>query len=83
MCLAGAPVGASEMNHHVSPPKRSAVAPMKPPTRRAIAKQQTRRRILAAARRLFGELGYERATIRDIRRKHRVRHESGCRPSHW
>jgi AcrR family transcriptional regulator len=39
---------------------------MKPLTRRAIAKQQTRRRVLAAARRLFGEFGYERATIRDI-----------------
>jgi AcrR family transcriptional regulator len=36
------------------------------PTRRAIAKQQTRSRVLAAARKLFAEHGYERATIRDI-----------------
>jgi len=36
------------------------------PTRRALAKQQTRNRVLAAARRLFGEHGYEGATIRDI-----------------
>jgi len=36
------------------------------PTRRALAKQQTRTRVLAAARRLFGEHGYEGATIRDI-----------------
>ncbi|HEY3695693.1 TetR/AcrR family transcriptional regulator [Phenylobacterium sp.] len=36
------------------------------PTRRAIAKQQTRNRVLAAARKLFSEHGYEGATIRDI-----------------
>ena len=36
------------------------------PTRRAIAKQQTRAKVLAAARRLFSEQGYEGATIRDI-----------------
>lgn len=35
-------------------------------TRRAIAKQQTRAKVLAAARRLFSEQGYEGATIRDI-----------------
>lgn len=35
-------------------------------TRRALAKQQTRSRILEAARRLFTEHGYEGATIRDI-----------------
>lgn len=36
------------------------------PTRRALAKQQTRTKVLAAARRLFSEQGYEGATIRDI-----------------
>lgn len=40
--------------------------PPRAPTRRAIAKQQTRSRILEAARRLFSEHGYEGATIRDI-----------------
>ncbi|MET0294329.1 MAG: TetR/AcrR family transcriptional regulator [Phenylobacterium sp.] len=35
-------------------------------TRRALAKQQTRAKVLAAARRLFSESGYEGATIRDI-----------------
>ncbi|WP_293379298.1 TetR/AcrR family transcriptional regulator [Phenylobacterium sp.] len=39
---------------------------MKAPTRRALAKQQTRAKVLAAARRLFSEQGYEGATIRDI-----------------
>lgn len=36
------------------------------PTRRALAKQQTRAKVLAAARKLFSEAGYEGATIRDI-----------------
>lgn len=36
------------------------------PTRRALAKQQTRAKVLSAARRLFSEAGYEGATIRDI-----------------
>jgi AcrR family transcriptional regulator len=36
------------------------------PTRRALAKQQTRVRVLAAARQLFSMHGYEGATIRDI-----------------
>src|SRR5689334_21226697 len=53
------------MNQHVSSLKADA-SRTKPMTRRAVAKQQTRRRILAAARRLFSVLGYERATIRDI-----------------
>jgi AcrR family transcriptional regulator len=35
-------------------------------SRRALAKQQTRQRLLAAARRLFISRGYEAATIRDI-----------------
>ena len=39
---------------------------VKAPTRRALAKQQTRAKVLAAARRLFSEQGYEGATIRDI-----------------
>jgi AcrR family transcriptional regulator len=38
----------------------------KAPTRRALAKQQTRAKVLEAARRLFSEQGYEGATIRDI-----------------
>ena len=38
----------------------------KAPTRRSLAKQQTRAKVLAAARRLFSEQGYEGATIRDI-----------------
>src|SRR5436190_413215 len=36
------------------------------PTRRALAKQQTRLKVLAAARKLFSDEGYEGATIRDI-----------------
>lgn len=36
------------------------------PTRRALAKQQTRAKVLQAARQLFSEEGYEGATIRDI-----------------
>src|SRR2546430_13508516 len=39
---------------------------MRAPPRRALAKQQTRAKVLAAARRLFSESGYEGATIRDI-----------------
>lgn len=38
------------------------------PTRRALAKQQTREKILAAGRELFMTRGYEGATIRDIAR---------------
>lgn len=36
------------------------------PTRRALAKQKTRERVLQAARALFAEKGFEGATIRDI-----------------
>ena len=36
------------------------------PTRRALAKERTRSKVLAAARHLFSERGYEGATIRDI-----------------
>lgn len=35
-------------------------------TRRSLAKQQTREKVLQAARQLFSERGYEAATIRDI-----------------
>jgi AcrR family transcriptional regulator len=51
---------------HISPIQVAADAPARPPTRRALAKQQTRQKVLAAARRLFSEQGYEGATIRDI-----------------
>lgn len=37
-----------------------------PLTRRAMAKQRTRERLLDAARKLFAERGYEAATVRDI-----------------
>jgi AcrR family transcriptional regulator len=37
-----------------------------PMTRRALAKQQTRRRLIDAARRLVAERGYEAATLRDV-----------------
>src|ERR1051325_7568238 len=50
----------------VAPLHAAEEAPMKAPTRRALAKQQTRAKVLAAARRLFSEAGYEGATIRDI-----------------
>ena len=58
-------VGPSHMNS-VSPTQAAEGAAAKPPTRRALAKQQTRVKVLAAARRLFSEQGYEGATIRDI-----------------
>lgn len=51
---------------HVTPTEVSSEARVKGPTRRALAKQQTRNKVLAAARRLFSEKGYEGATIRDI-----------------
>jgi AcrR family transcriptional regulator len=51
---------------HVSPDEVSGEVRTKGPTRRALAKQQTRLKVLAAARRLFSEHGYEGATIRDI-----------------
>jgi len=38
----------------------------KPLTRRALAKLKTRQTLLASARLLFGERGYEAATVRDI-----------------
>lgn len=44
----------------------SAVAHVRRPTQRALAKQRTREKILASAKALFTEKGYEGATIRDI-----------------
>ena len=53
------------MNHL---PLRSigAIAQVRRPTQRAMAKQRTREKILASAKSLFTEKGYEGATIRDI-----------------
>lgn len=51
---------------HISPNQVAVDIPARAPTRRALAKQQTRLKVLAAARRLFSEQGYEGATIRDI-----------------
>jgi AcrR family transcriptional regulator len=51
---------------HISPNQVAAESPVRAPTRRALAKQQTRAKVLAAARKLFSEEGYEGATIRDI-----------------
>jgi AcrR family transcriptional regulator len=51
---------------HVSPLEAASETKFKAPTRRALAKQQTRTKVLSAARRLFSEQGYEGATIRDI-----------------
>ena len=39
------------------------------PNQRALAKLRTREKILAAAKALFAEHGYEAATIRDIARQ--------------
>lgn len=54
------------MKHVTSPLKNAAPTEVKVPTRRAVAKQQTRLKVLEAARQLFSEVGYEGATIRDI-----------------
>jgi AcrR family transcriptional regulator len=54
------------MKHLTPPPEGAAETQVKVPTRRTLAKQQTRAKVLAAARRLFSEQGYEGATIRDI-----------------
>ena len=51
---------------HVTPTEVTSEARVKGPTRRALAKLQTRNKVLAAARKLFSEHGYEGATIRDI-----------------
>jgi AcrR family transcriptional regulator len=54
------------MKHVSSNIEVTGEAQVRVPTRRALAKQQTRAKVLAAARRLFSESGYEGATIRDI-----------------
>ena len=54
------------MKHVSSNIEVAGEAEVRVPTRRALAKQQTRAKVLAAARRLFSEAGYEGATIRDI-----------------
>lgn len=51
---------------HVTQAESEAEARVRMPTRRAMAKQQTRAKVLAAARDLFSQEGYEGATIRDI-----------------
>src|SRR5689334_20954712 len=57
---------ASTPMKHISPSDVTAESSVRTPTRRALAKQQTRAKVLSAARRLFSEEGYEGATIRDI-----------------
>jgi AcrR family transcriptional regulator len=47
-------------------PARSFEVGAEPLTGRALAKQRTRQRLLAAARKLISERGYEAATVRDI-----------------
>lgn len=54
------------MKHFTTPVHSASETQVKVPTRRALAKQQTRAKVLDAARRLFSEAGYEGATIRDI-----------------
>ena len=51
---------------HVAEVEGHAETRVRRPTRRALAKQQTRAKVLAAARELFSTEGYEGATIRDI-----------------
>lgn len=51
---------------HMATMEAEGEAAIKAPTRRAAAKQQTRVKVLTAARALFSEAGYEGATIRDI-----------------
>ncbi|MDP1874385.1 TetR/AcrR family transcriptional regulator [Phenylobacterium sp.] len=51
---------------HVAEVEGQAETRVRMPTRRALAKQQTRAKVLAAARELFSTQGYEGATIRDI-----------------
>jgi AcrR family transcriptional regulator len=51
---------------HVAEVQGQSETRVRMPTRRALAKQQTRAKVLAAARELFGAQGYEGATIRDI-----------------
>jgi AcrR family transcriptional regulator len=52
--------------NHIAYGGLTAQEPAERPNQRALAKQRTREKILAAARSLFAERGYEGATIRDI-----------------
>lgn len=54
------------MNHVPNGFRSAAADDQRPLTRRAQAKLQTRDKVLAAAKRLFIDRGYEAATIRDI-----------------
>jgi AcrR family transcriptional regulator len=54
------------MKHVPGTLRGASEADVRVPTRRALAKQHTRAKVLAAARKLFSESGYEGATIRDI-----------------
>ncbi len=51
---------------HIAPIQAAGETVVKVPTRRTLAKLQTRAKVLLAARQLFSEQGYEGATIRDI-----------------
>src|SRR6185312_9150678 len=59
------PTGTDPMNQ-ITLGGLEAAAPAQRPTQRALAKQRTREKILASAKALFAERGYEAATIRDI-----------------
>ena len=52
--------------NHIAYGGISALEPAERPNQRALAKQRTREKIVAAAKTLFAERGYEGATIRDI-----------------
>lgn len=54
------------MKHVTGEIEAAGEAHVKVPSKRALAKQQTRQKVLQAARKLFSEQGYEGATIRDI-----------------
>jgi len=53
---------------YMNPKTLAPVEPPARPSRRTLAKQQTREKVVAAARELFTRRGYEGATIRDIAR---------------
>jgi AcrR family transcriptional regulator len=52
--------------NHIPLRSLTGIAQVRRPTQRALAKQRTREKILASAKDLFTEKGYEGATIRDI-----------------
>jgi len=60
------PVGESRGRNSEKTPMVQDSAVCFPLTRRALAKQQTRRRLIAAAKALVAERGYEAATLRDV-----------------